>query len=387
MNRLMLISADCHAGLPPERYRDYLDPQYRELFDQALPVQLDEMEKKYAEFLAEGFRDDWKAAAGKGYTGAWDSDERNRQLDADGIAGEIIFCDGVTEMNAPPFGAGLAPADDLPGELHWAGARAHNRWLAELCSQAPERRAGLAVVPIIFEIEDAVREVRWAREAGLRGVMIPAMWGTRPPYHDPRYEPFWAACEELDMPIHVHGGAAPDYGEHPGHLGIFITEVAWWSARPAWFLIWSGVFERHPRLKFVITELGANWVPELKALMDQRFEHNHFTAKLAEYRQHMKMKPSEYFDRNCFIGASVTSRSDIELRHEIGLPNMMWGSDFPHPEGAWPQTRRFLKESFHGIPEKDARMILGENAARVYGFDAEKLAPLVERIGPRLQDL
>ncbi|MCA9774316.1 MAG: amidohydrolase, partial [Myxococcales bacterium] len=305
----------------------------------------------------------------------------------DGIAGEIIFPDGVTEMNVPPFGSGLAPADDLLPELHWAGARAHNRWIAEFCAESPERRAGLAIVPIIFDIQEAVREIRWARENGLRGIMIPTMWGSQPPYHHPRYEPIWEVCADLDMPVHTHGGSAPDFGEFPGSVGIYITEVAWWSTRPVWFLIWSGVFERHPKLKFVVTELGANWVPELKALMDQRFERNHFTAKLAEYRQCLKMKPSEYFDRNCWVGASVTTRADIEIRDKIGLGNIMWGSDFPHPEGAWPHTRKFLVESFHGIPERDTRLMLGENAAKVYGFDLEKLAPLVARIGPRPREI
>lgn len=115
--------------------------------------------------------------------------------------------------------------------------------------------------------------------------------------------------------------------------------------------------------------------------MDQRFRDTHFNQKLADFRSHLSMKPSAYFDRNVWVGASVTSREDIENRAAIGVGNVMWGSDFPHPEGSWPETRRFLDESFRGIPEAEARTMLGLNAAHVYGFDLAKLAPLVDRIG------
>ena len=388
MKPYMLISADCHAGLPPERYREYVDPKYREAFDVALPIQRRMMQAAMSRFLVDDFAEEWKqGVVADGIRGAWDSDERNRQLDADGIAGEIIFPDGVTEMNAPPFGAGFSLPTDVDPELQWAGARAHNRWLAEFCAEAPERRAGLAIVPILYDIDAAVAEIREARHSGLRGIIIPPMFGTFEPYHSPRYEPVWSVCEELDMPIHTHGGSAPDYGNFPGTVGIYITEVAWWSARPVWFLLWGGVFERHPKLKFVVTELGASWVPELKALMDQRYSSNHFNAKLGDFRGALTMKPSEYFDRNVWVGASVTSRSDIEMRHEIGLGNIMWGSDFPHPEGSWPKTDRFLRESFHDMPDADVRRMLAGNAVEVYGFDVDRLAPIVERVGPRPGDL
>jgi predicted TIM-barrel fold metal-dependent hydrolase len=387
-DRYLVISSDCHAGLPPKQYRDYVDPQYREVFDQVLPIMLARMEEMSAQFLVEGFNESWRQGIEQGLTGAWDSDERNRQLDADGIAGEVIFPDGVTDMNAPPFGAGLSlPTKDIVPELQWAGARAHNRWLAELCAESPERRAGLAVVPMLYDIDDAVAEIRWAREHGLRGIMIPAMFDGYEPYHHPRYEPVWATCADLDMPIHVHSAAAPDYGDSVGTMGIYITECAWWSARPVWFLLWGGVFERHPTLKFVVTELGASWVPELKALMDQRFSPTHFNAKLGNFHEHLTMKPSEYFDRNCWVGASVIGRPDVDIRHQIGIDNIMWGSDFPHPEGAWPRTAYFLEDAFHDVPDVEVRRILGENAAEVYGFDQTALAPLVDRIGPKPENV
>ena len=383
--RYLVISSDCHAGLPPERYRDFLDPQYREAFDAALPIQLEETRKAAKKFLVDEVSAQWRKGQEKALTGAWDHEQRIQVMDEDGIAGEVIFPDGITEMNMPPFGAGLSlPTDGVVPELQWAGARAHNRWLAELCQMAPERRAGIALVPICWDVGEAVKEIAWAKAHGLRGVLIPSRWGKCDPYHHPKYEPIWSACEELGMVVHLHSGAAPmeDYGEHLGMMGIYVTEVIWWSVRPLWFLIWGGVFERHPGMKLAITESTAIWVPETLALMDQRYSETHFSAKLGDYRSHLSRKPSEYFRRNVFVGASCMARREVELRHAIGLENILWGSDYPHPEGTWPMTRRHLLETFRGVPEDELGLMLGGNAARVYGFDLGKLGPLVARIGP-----
>ena len=389
MDRYLVISSDGHAGLPPERYRDYVDPEHRDTFDAALPIQLEMAREASRKFLIEDINAEWRKGHERELTGAWDSEVRNEVLDGDGVAAEVLFPDGITELNMPPFGAGLSlPTDGIVPELQWAGARAHNRWIAEFCQMAPERRAGVAITPILWDVDQAVREVHWARENGLRGILIPSMWGKQDAYHHPKYDPVWAACADLELVVHLHSGAAPmdDYADHDGMMGIYVSEVVWWSARPIWFLIWGGVFERHPGLKVAITESTCIWVPETLRLLDFRYEDTPYAAKLGDYRSHLSRKPSEYFARNVFLGASCMPRREVELRHEIGLRNIMWGTDFPHPEGSWPQTRNQLLDSFRGTPEPDLRLILGENAARVYGFDTGKLAPLVERIGPPVAD-
>ena len=401
MDRYMVISSDGHAGPRPEVYRDYLDPQYREEFDVQHAARLELMAKagERLEMAAESAK--WAEGKDRGLSGAWDSDRRLEVLDGDGVAAEILFVDGLTEANSPPFGGdlGMMPMGAVP-ELQWAGARAHNRWISEFVAMAPERRLGLAQVPPFWDVEESLKEIRWAREHGLGGILIPHLWMNQDPYHHPKYEPMWAVCEELGMVIHFHSGAAPmqDYfgaalfgpqatsdplPEMPGALGIYVTEVAWWLTRPLSFMIWAGVFERYPKLKCVVTEGSTIWVPELLQLMDHRFSEHHFSAKLGTgYRQHLKMKPSEYFRRNIRVGSSAMSRREAELRHEIGLETIMWGTDYPHPEGTWPITRKIMVETFHGLPEDEIAQMLGGNAAEFYGFDTEKLAPLVERIGP-----
>jgi len=390
MNRIVVVSSDCHAGLPPERYRDYVSPRYRETFDVALPLQLDEVRAMSKKFLVADINEDWRKGREDALSGAWDHHQRVRVLDDDGIAAEVIFPDGITEMNMPPFGAGLSlPTDErIVPELQWEGARAHNRWLAEFCAMEPERRVGVAITPICWDIDEAVKEIHWAREHGLRGILIPTMWGKQPAYHHPRYEPIWSACEDLGMVIHLHSGAAPleDYGDHLGMMGIYITEVVWWSVRPLAFLLWGGVFERHPKLKLAITESTTVWVPELLALMDQRYSETHYAAKLGDYRSHLKSKPSEYFHRQVFLGASCMPRREAELRAEIGVANIMWGSDYPHPEGTWPSTRQQMIDTFHGLPEDDLRAMLGLNAARVYGLDLKALERTAACIGPEISD-
>jgi predicted TIM-barrel fold metal-dependent hydrolase len=268
-----------------------------------------------------------------------------------------------------------------------AGARAHNRWLAELCATSPERRAGVAIVPI-FDVDAAVAEIVRTRESGLRGgVLIPSMWQPYPPYHDPCYDPVWATCAELSLPVHVHSGSA-DKASYGPHVGLYVTEVRWWSSRPLWFLIWSGAFDRHPGLRFVVTECGAFWATDLLWMMDTAFDREHGAKKLGEQlTANLQRRPSEVFDAQCAIGASNTRRRELARRYEIGVGNLMWGNDFPHPEGTWPHTREWLRDAFHDIPVDETRAILGGSAAELYGFDRAVLAPLAARIGPTPADL
>src|SRR5262249_2294970 len=140
--------------------------------------------------------------------------------------------------------------------------------------------------------------------------------------------------------------------------------------------------ERFPRLKIAITEGTTVWVPEYLALLDFRFAESHYAQKLGDYRSHLSMKPSDYFARNVRLGASCMPRREALLRHKIGVGQIMWGTDYPHPEGSWPLTREQMLDTFTGLPEHEIAAMLGGNAAEFYGFDTEKLAPIVSRIGP-----
>ncbi|MDJ1133044.1 amidohydrolase family protein [Streptomyces iconiensis] len=384
----LIISSDCHAGLPTEEYRPYLDSAYHREFDEFLG----QRDARVAESTRLGIRNEtfarkWFEDNEEGLRGGWDAAQRVKELDGDGVAGEVVFpdADAVDSGTAAPFGVGLGLSGDQDPELGMAGAQAHNRWLADFCSQHPERHCGVALLPVTAEVGKVVAEIHRAKESGLGALMIPSMWVDKAPYHDRCYDPVWAAAAETGMPVVTHSGAAPRH-EYGDHLGIYVSEVTWWPARPLWFLLWSGVFERHPGLRFGIAESGCWWLPNLLWFMDRLYLGAHGGKKLSPFAE-LKRPPHEYLDRQLFVCATNTKRRELAQRYEIGVDNILWGSDFPHPEGTWPKTREWLRNTFHDIPVGETRRMLGESAAEVFGFDTEALAPLARRIGPTPSDL
>lgn len=386
--RYLIISADAHAGLPSEDYRPYLDAEHHEAFDAFLAerhARRDELLKMNYEYIM-----GWETDNAEGLRGAFDPEQRDKELDADGVAAEVIFpdADAITGMAGPPFGAGLSAGEITDPELAFAGARAHNRFLVELCGHQPERRGGIGLVPITHDIERAVKEIEWlAQQPGIRGVMVPTMWRDHPPYNHPAYDPVWAACQAADLPVHTHSGEAPQE-EYNENIGIYLAEAAWWPARPMWHLLFSGVFERFPQLKFVVTESAAYWAADMMWKWDQYMGGGHTTKKLAALLEgKISRLPSDYFGTNLFIGASTMSKEELRRRYVIGCDVMMWGTDYPHPEGTWPHTVERLRSDFGGLPVDDTAQLLGETAGRCYGFDVAALRPIADRIGPTPEDL
>ncbi|MGW7577164.1 amidohydrolase family protein [Streptomyces sp. NPDC054765] len=384
----LIISSDCHAGLPTEGYRPYLDARFHRAFDEFLG----QRDARRAEATRLGIRNDafaerWFRDHEEGLRGGWDPAQRIKELDGDGVAAEVVFpdADAVDSGTAAPFGVGLGLSGDQDPDLGMAGAQAHNRWLADFVSVHPERHCGVALLPVTAGTDRVVAEIHRAKESGLGALMIPAMWGGREPYHDRRYDPVWAAAAECAMPVLTHSGATPRH-EYGDHLGIFVSEVTWWPARPLWFLLWSGVFERHPGLRFGIAESGCWWLPNLLWFMDRLYLGSHGGKKLSPFEA-LKRPPHEYLDRQVFVCATNTKRRELAQRYEIGVGNILWGSDFPHPEGTWPDTRAWLKNTFHDIPVTETRRMLGLSAAGAFGFDTAALAPLARRIGPTPAEL
>jgi predicted TIM-barrel fold metal-dependent hydrolase len=389
MDRYLVISSDTHAGPPSEAYREYLDPRHRDAFDRDLESAL-ALRSVILESASEEqakFREDWEEETGDGgRLASYDPAARDAELDKEGIAGEVIFPDAdvLGGGASAPFSAGLQSSGELDGELVMAGARAHNRWLAELCSSSPERRCGVATVPILHDVDWAVAEMRQVADAGLRAMMIPTLWGGKPAYHDPVYEPVWAAAADLGLVVNVHsGGASKDIAPGPGIVPIYATEAWWWAARPLWVLLWAGAFDRHPGLRFTVTEDGAWWLPDIVERMDEKWVGGHNTRKFGSlFRDAIERKPSDYLGTNVFLGASTPSRSEIATRDRVGVRTLLWGNDFPHPEGTWPHTRQSIHDVFHDVPPDETAQLLGLTAAEVYRFDVDKLAGIVERIGP-----
>jgi predicted TIM-barrel fold metal-dependent hydrolase len=405
MKHYVVISADCHAGPDSPVYREYVDPAYRDEFDDELAERQRMLEQRRAEVGAspfvgdDEFKEEWFGVDDEGNSlhelglrGGWDAATRDKELDADGVCGEVVFPgpDAVTGTMGAPFGAGFNPVATLSPAHLLAGARAYNRWAAELCRESPERRRGLIVAPFLGDLDGAIAEIRRAHAEGLTGgIIIPPRWMGHESYTSYRYDPVWAVCEELSLPVHCHSGPAPqeDYGEVRGWMSVYGYETIFFTARPLWFMLLTGVFERFPRLRMAVTEAGSYWVPDMLWRMDMMATREHGMRKMVDTRGILSMLPSEYFDRNCAIGSSNTRRRELGRRYEIGVGNIMWGNDFPHPEGTWPYTRAFLKERFADIPVDETALILGENQAGFYRFDLAALQPIADRIGPTPEDL
>lgn len=388
MSKYLVISSDGHAGPPAEIYRDYLDPDWRQAFDEHQEA------LSAGRIVNQDFVEEWAEETGDhDLKAAYDPETRDAILDTEGVAAEVLFPDadvlGTGRAASSPFGSGLGSGADADPAAVKAGARAHNRWLAEFCATNRHRRIGVAVVPITAGVDDAVASVHAAAESGLRGVMVPTRWFDAPAYIDQSYEPFWAACEETGMVLHTHSGAGPaDYAMGPGFLSIYAAEAWWWAARPFWVFVLSGVFERHPNLKYSIAENGAWWVPDLVQRMDEKWEGAHNTRKFGDaFKLDLSRKPSEYVDQSCFFAASTPGVEEIDRRHDIGVGNLLWGNDLPHPEGTYPHTRKWIAERFRDVSDDECRQILGTNAAELYKVDVDAVSDLVDRIGPSPADV
>ena len=386
LDRFIMISTDGHAGLPPERYKEYVPKIYHDEFDKQLVEQIKMTQIAEKAFLIDEFNEEWRKGIENELKGAYDSDVRLGVLDNDGVVAEVLFPDGITEMNTPPFGAGLGLKTwGLDPDLQWVGAQAHNRWMVEFVEQAPDRRIGLAVVPICYDIPKAVEEIKWAHANGLKGILMPSVWGEYPAYNSQVYYPIWEICQELDMVVHTHSGPSDEKDMTlPGAVGVYLMEFHWWAARPLWTMLMGGVFEFFPKLKFAMTEVGEFWIPGMIEMMDIRASVKHTSGKLGDFRTHLKMEPSEYFARNCRVGASaLMDKQSVDARYDIGINNMMWGTDYPHPEGTWPRTASQMQECFGGVPTPELDRILGLNAIEFYGLNYDRCREIAAKIGPQ----
>ena len=251
----VVISSDCHAGASLEMYREYLTPKWQEEFDA----------------WRGAYKNPFRDLQGDGRTRNWDDERRFSDQDGEGVVAEVIFPNTV-----PPFfptGSVIAPAPSPEEyERRRIGIQAHNRWLADFVAVAPNRRAGQTQI-FLNDVDDAIEDAIWGQEHGLRGILLPGVspdtqW-IDPLYH-PKYDPLWRVCEERGIPVSHHAGGTgiPKSPQLPCSVFMFVMETGFWANRALWHFILSGVFERFPDLKLVLTEQGSRWVPAALNQMD-----------------------------------------------------------------------------------------------------------------------
>jgi predicted TIM-barrel fold metal-dependent hydrolase len=390
MTKALIISADGHAAPPLEAYRPYLERSYLADFDEQLAADT-RVSADFFAFFDPAVIDPWKA---KLYDtgvidGRWNARLRLDELAREGVAAEVLFPDGA------PFGAagiGHERVYSPPGH-QLAGGRAYNRWVNDFVSEAPHRFAAQAIVTLT-DIDEAVKDVYWAADRGFRGLVMPGVEDDIPKFWDPVYVPFWKACEETGLVLNFHGGIgfSPGYGPQiegvPLEVRIRVgtSEFPWLAHRPLWWLLWSGVLERHPGLVLVFTEQHSDWVGSVLAKMDHSYRYGKYKDDI---KKTVPRLPSEYWKRQCYTGSSILSREDLMHREMIGVNNMMFGADFPHPEGTYPDTLHYLQATVGsvGLSAAETNAFLGETAAKVFRLDAASLRDVTGDHGLELADV
>jgi predicted TIM-barrel fold metal-dependent hydrolase len=290
----------------------------------------------------------------KGVRRLTDPDLRLKEQDRDGVQAEVLY--------------GILGATNRLNDNEAAGAMLgiYNDWLAEFCGHHPERYAGLACIPN-HDTQAAVAEIeRVARRGNVRGIEIArrhdmtALW-------DPWWNPVWDAIAASGLPVHFHtiGGPGRDFSKLTGKTllaarAASISSFQMHMADVLMSVIFAGVLEHHPNLKMVIGEAGTGWIPYILDRMDAEWEDQFKDLDL-------KMKPSEYWRRQCY----ATYQSDpvgVKLLEELGEDNIMWGSDFPHPDGIWPDSQEYIQKELGHLPEATRKKIVCDNAAKLYRF-------------------
>lgn len=378
-DRYTIISADCHAGADLPDYREYLDAAYRDEFDE------------WSATFVNPFGDLSEPDALRN----WDSDRRNADLDADGVAGEVIFPNTIPPFFPSGSLAAPPPADANELELRWAGLRAHNRWLADFCAQAPERRAGVGQI-LLNDLDQAVAEVPRIAELGLRGgVLLPGIPPDcdLPPLYAEHWDPLWTACEQAGVVVNHHAGSAGPSANAEWSAGwaVWVYETHWWAHRVLWHLVFSGALERHPGLTLVLTEQGSGWLAAALDSLDvavARFGRpGSSISRFAGSAGSLPRPPREYWERQCYVGASFMRPVECAQRYAIGVDHIMWGSDYPHFEGTAPHSLEALRHTYSDVDPVEVQAMLGDNAAKVYGFDLDALRAVAPGVGPTVADV
>jgi len=374
-----IISADCHIDLiwlPPELFVD----NARLSLKDRMPFVMDSEDgptwvsrnganfgfqngmgsagRKY--IPGEIYRSDRMAAQGlyedgkNGIRRLTDPDLRVKDQDLDGVSGEVLYgiLGAAARLDDP-----LAAAEMM---------RIYNEWLADFCSHQPHRFAGIASIPG-HDMLSAVAEIeRVAKRGVVRGVEVPSTADAKPLYHKD-WEPLWGTAAEARLPVHFHtiGGPRPNFEtmgprESRKAFAVYITGFQLNMAQKLMEIIYGGLLETNPELIVVIGESGIGWIPYLLDHMDLEWEDQFKDLTLT-------MKPSEYWKRQC----RATYQSDpvgVRLLDLLGEENVMWGSDFPHPDGVWPDSRQFIERELGKVSNVTRRKVIHDNAAKLYRF-------------------
>jgi predicted TIM-barrel fold metal-dependent hydrolase len=297
--------------------------------------------------------------------GCYDPRERLKDMDIDGVDAQVTFptlpgLAGATfiEIEDKPYAAALISA--------------YNDWLVDEWQAAdPERIIGAGILPL-WDPKASAAELRRINGRGLRCISLPSHPGTLgiPAFPDPAWEPIWDAMEETGVPaeIHIVSGKQDvsflqDSAGSPAE--VFVCMAPSSNMQVVATLLFSGILRKHPKLKFISAESGIGWLP----YFIERADYTHRKHQFWTGTQ-IDVTPSDLFRQSIYANF-ISDRAGIELRNEIGVDNIMLGTDYPHTDSSWPDTQRIVKEQMGDIPDEDRAKICWKNAVRVFQLNGK----------------
>ncbi len=290
--------------------------------------------------------------------GNYEAKDRLDDMALDGVDASVLY---------PGIGMHLWSLPD--SELRVASMRSYNDWLVdELCSGAPDRLFGLACLPVDDGVQAAVQELRRSVEKGHKGAFLASY--PEVPFHDPMYDPLWAAAEELGVPLHWHrangrpsnlprGMSAMGHGK--GDAPASVATRFFSTVTPAIYMLFHGVFQRFPGLRMVTAETDFGWLPFMMQICDDQW-----TRYAVWYGSDADKRPSDYI-REQFYCTFMDDEVGCAMLDYTGTDNIMWSSDYPHGVTTWPKSRDYIEKNLGRRSTEEREKILARNAARLYG--------------------
>jgi predicted TIM-barrel fold metal-dependent hydrolase len=365
-----LISSDDHVDLSHDAVKRHLDPRFHDGYDNAVTAYRSSVMSMASSEANQRWREQRGLAPGPTTgmggvrkhaasmrLGHSDALERLKDMDTDGVEASVTYC----EVSAFRY---LYMIKD-----GWKEAtKAFNDALAEFASADPKRLLVSYQIPI-HDIDAAVAEVKRAATQGCKSLQLPVFPAELglPDYWDERYDPLWSAIQETDLPICCHIGmntALDDIARRDPtpQKGIFVPCVPLSSAESLGMWIMGGVFEKFPRLKVVFVEPGLGWVSWWLYIADD------FVLRQGYEFPAITELPSHYFRQNVYLTFIDEPFAVRDAHDRLGVQNIMWSSDYPHPVSSWPNSRAIVDSMFEGVDDRERELIVSGNAARVWSL-------------------
>ena len=387
MSETRIVDADCHILEPPDIWTNWLPEKYA---DKA-PKLVKDAQGGDAWLTAVGGEPDpiglvstpgmpfdefrWFGVTyDEARTGCYNGAARLEDMDIDGVYAEMLY---------PPQRTMSHFLGDDDDDFVLAGVEAYNNFLfEEFCAPDPKRLIGLAQIPSLG-IDTSVDALRKAKARGAKGVLI-SNWPSGGASLSPDDDPFWAAAVDEGMPVAVHiniisrkqraagrkaaaksGNALYDMTTEAARAKAIggMSHVFSMAAGNITAMLFTGVFDRFPELQVQWIEIGVGWLPHFIECLDDRYWRNRSWGQLP-----IKQPPSFYWYQNN-AASFISDRTGIALRHQAGINNIMWSSDYPHHGNDWPYSRKVIEETMNGIPAAEKALIVGGNASRVWNLD------------------